>query len=128
MADGRILLVEDDPSLRTIIGEALSDDGYQVAIADNGAAALELARRSAPDLVILDLMMPRMGGEEFFAALREVPELVSVPIIIVSAARATSEVGARLGAVAALHKPFDLYELIERVEDLLGPAPEPLSS
>jgi DNA-binding response OmpR family regulator len=120
MAEGNILLVEDDPSLREIITEALGDDGYAVASADNGATALELARRTPPDLAIVDLMMPRMDGEQFCSAVRQLSGLESLPIIVVSAARTTSEVGDRLGVAAALRKPFDLFELTDRVGDLLS--------
>jgi CheY-like chemotaxis protein len=75
MAEGHILLVEDDPSLREIITEALGDDGYSVASADNGATALELARHEAPDLAIVDLMMPRMDGEQFCSEVRQLSGL-----------------------------------------------------
>ena len=118
--EGRILVVEDDASLREIIAEALDEDGYAVASAANGATALEMARRSPPDLAIVDLMMPHMGGEQFCSALREVEGLASLPIIVVSAARTTTEVGSRVGAIAALRKPFDLYELTQRVNSALS--------
>lgn len=120
IAERHILLVEDDPSLREIITEALGDDGYSVASADNGATALELARRSPPDLAIVDLMMPRMSGEQFCSAVRQLSGLESLPIIVVSAARSTHEVSDRLGVAAALRKPFDLFELTDRVGDLLS--------
>jgi DNA-binding response OmpR family regulator len=118
--EGRILVVEDDPSLREIIAEALDEDGYAVNSAGNGATALELARRSPPDLAIVDLMMPNMGGEQFCSAVRAVEGLAELPIIVVSAARTTTEVGSRVGAVAALRKPFDLYELTEQVSAALS--------
>jgi len=122
MAEGRILIVEDDASPRAIIAEALVDDGYNVATAENGLTALDLARRTPPDLVIVDLMMPYMDGEQFSLAVRQLNGLERVPIIVVSAARSTVEVGRRLGAAAALKKPFDLHELIERVGDLVARA------
>lgn len=119
MAERRILVVEDDHTLREAIAEALRDDGYAVEATDNGQAGLRVAQRWPPDLVILDLMMPRMTGEEFSAAVRQMDSLAAIPIIVVSASRATAEVSARLGATLALRKPFDLFELIERVNDLL---------
>jgi DNA-binding response OmpR family regulator len=121
MTEPHILIVEDDPSLRDVVTEALLDDGYRVTSANNGATALELARELRPDLVILDLMMPQMNGEEFCAKVRRMEGLADLPIIVVSAARGTEEVGARLGAAAALKKPFDLFELTGTVEGILAP-------
>ena len=120
MAERRVLVVEDDRQLREVIAEALDEDGYAVEAADNGQTALELAQRRPPELVILDLMMPRMNGEQFCSALRQMHGLEAVPIIVVSAARAADEISARVGATAALRKPFDLFELTDRVSDLLS--------
>jgi two-component system OmpR family response regulator len=119
VAEGRILVVEDDQTLRDVIAEALLEDDYAVETAGNGQAALELARQWRPDLVILDLMMPHVDGEQVAAALRRVDGLASIPIIVVSASRAAGQAGARLHATAALHKPFDLFELTARVNDVL---------
>jgi DNA-binding response OmpR family regulator len=115
----RILLVEDDQGLRELIAEALVDDGYLVEPAADGQAALAVASRRKPDLVILDLMMPHMNGEAFSAAMQQLPGLATVPIIIVSASRYSHEVGARVGAQVALRKPFDLFELTEHVHQFL---------
>jgi DNA-binding response OmpR family regulator len=120
MAERRVLVVEDDRLLREVIVEALDEDGYLVEAADNGKTALELVRRRPPELVILDLMMPHMDGEQFCSALRQMHGLETVPIIVVSAARAAQEIGARCGANVALRKPFDLFELTDRVSDLLS--------
>jgi DNA-binding response OmpR family regulator len=119
MAEKRILLVEDDETLREVVAEALREDGYEVRIAADGELALELAERWQPKLVILDLMMPHMDGEEFTTAVRQVRGLEQVPIIIVSASRYSAEVGARVAAEATLRKPFDLFELTDRVNELL---------
>ena len=119
IGERRVLVVEDDQSLRDVITEALQEDGYLVDAARNGQAGLELAQHSPPDLVILDLMMPQMDGEQFCSAVRQIERLASVPIIVVSAARAADDVGVRLGAAAALRKPFDLFELTRHVNALL---------
>jgi two-component system, OmpR family, response regulator len=120
MASGRILVVEDDDTLRDILAEALREDGYTVELAEDGEVALELARRWRPDLLILDLMMPNMDGEELVSSIRQVQGAASLPIIVVSASRRAEEVGARIGARAALRKPFDLFELTERVSEALN--------
>jgi DNA-binding response OmpR family regulator len=120
VTDARILVVEDDQVLRTVIAEALGEDGYLVETAADGQVALELARRSRPDLVIIDFMMPSMDGEEFSAAMRQISGLGSTPIIVISASRYAEEVGERIGAKLALRKPFDLHKLTERVDQLLS--------
>ena len=120
MANGRILVVEDDDTLRDILAEALREDGYKVELAADGEIALELAQHWRPDLLILDLMMPNMDGEELVSSMRQVQGSASLPIIVVSASRRAEEVGARIGAQAALRKPFDLFELTERVSEALN--------
>jgi DNA-binding response OmpR family regulator len=116
------MVVEDDHQLREIIAETLREDGYAVETAGNGQAALGLVRRFTPDLLVIDLMMPHMDGEEFTFAVRQIDGLQSVPIIVVSAARGGPELGARIGAVDYLGKPFDLFELTERINQRLRPA------
>ena len=106
--------------LRTVIADALREDGYAVDTAPDGQHALELARVYPPDLVILDLMMPYIDGEAFSSALRQIEGLNATPILLVSASRRVEEVGARIGAEVALRKPFDLFELTDRVNQLLG--------
>ena len=120
MPDGHILVVEDDDTLRDILAEALREDGYSVDLAADGSEALQLAGARRPDLLILDLMMPNMDGEELVARLHEVLGAVVLPVIVVSASRRAEEVGARIGAHAALRKPFDLYELADHVNGLLN--------
>src|SRR5579859_1765882 len=119
VAERRVLVVEDDHTLREVIAEALREDGYTVQTAANGQAGLDLAQQWLPGLVIVDLMMPRMAGEEFCTALRSLDRLATIPILLVSASRSTADVGARVGAVAALTKPFDLFELAEHVRSVL---------
>ena len=121
MIERRVLVVEDDQTLRDIIAEALREDGYVVQTAGNGETALEVARRWSPRLVILDLMMPRMDGEAFGAILRQLDGMASVPIMLVTASRFAEDVGARLGASVSLTKPFNLLELTEHVGVLLPP-------
>src|SRR5262245_23783637 len=120
MTERRILVIEDDPTLRETIAEALTEDDYEVWTAANGAAALAVVQRSPPDLVILDLMMPRLDGEGFCAALRRFDGMAAVPIVVVSASRAAAEVSARIGAAASLTKPFDLLELMRSVDELMS--------
>jgi DNA-binding response OmpR family regulator len=123
MPSGRILVVEDDDTLRDILAEALREDGYTVELAADGQIALELARDWRPDLLIVDLMMPNMDGEALVTTLRVLRGTTPLPIIVVSASRRAEEVGARMGAHAALRKPFDLYELTDRVDQIFSGRP-----
>jgi DNA-binding response OmpR family regulator len=119
VTEWRVLVVEDDQTLRDIIAEALREDGYAVDTAEHGTAALAVIARWSPNLVILDLMMPGMDGEAFCTELRRLDGMASVPLIVISASRFAAEVGARVSAHAALTKPFDLLELTEHVRTLL---------
>jgi DNA-binding response OmpR family regulator len=119
VTERRVLIVEDDQTLRDIIAEALREDDYAVLTAENGATALALIERWSPDLVILDLMMPRMNGEQFCSELRQLDGMATVPLIVVSASRFAADIAARVSAHAALTKPFDLLELTGHVRTLL---------
>jgi CheY-like chemotaxis protein len=115
MKSARVLVIEDDPDIRTAISEALACAGYEAIEAGDGLEGLGAARRSAPDLILLDLMMPRMDGRSFRAAQLADPQLAHIPVAIVSAAL-PQEVH-DVDAVAHLHKPFgldDLFDLVAR--------------
>jgi DNA-binding response OmpR family regulator len=116
----RILLVEDDLLLRETVSEALREDGHVVLASGRPNAALAQAREFRPDLAIVDLMLPHMTGEEFCDAIRRIHELRELAIIVVSASRTAPEVGERIGALATIRKPFDLFELLERVSSFLA--------
>jgi len=115
----RVLVVEDQRDLASLLAHNLKQEGLDVRTVEDGREALPTVRSWRPDLVILDLMLPYMGGEEFSAAMRDIEGLESTPVIIISASRYTEEVGARVGAKLSLRKPFDLYELTEHVNLLL---------
>lgn len=120
----RVLIIEDDPDIRAAIGEALAAEGYDVEGAADGLEGLAAAREHAPNLILLDLMMPRMDGWSFRAAQATDPGLADVPVVIVSAAMPQQIHD--IDAVAHLHKPFDLddlYDVVARHATSGGPAP-----
>lgn len=100
--------------MRFLVRVTLEGAGYDVVEAHHGAAALERAKESLPDLVVTDLMMPVMSGRQLIDRLRSNPETAAIPILVMSA-NGNLSVGA---ADAALAKPFDLDELVETVRRL----------
>jgi CheY-like chemotaxis protein len=111
-----ILVVEDDPAIQSLLVSCLSDEGYQVATASTGQAAIDLAAEARPDLVLLDMMLPKMDGAQVGRHLFQLYGQ-SVPIIVVSAAHITDSEEFRrdVGAFAVLSKPFDLGQLLDLV-------------
>jgi CheY-like chemotaxis protein/HPt (histidine-containing phosphotransfer) domain-containing protein len=119
-----ILLVEDDDSIREIVGEVLASRGYEVSQARNGREALDLLHRRAdspPRLILLDLMMPDMDGRQFLAERRKEPALVPIPVIVLTAAGRT-QVSPELDVAAWLSKPVELDRLLATVAQYC-PAP-----
>ena len=108
---GRILLVDDDPAIRDAAGAALEYEGYSVELARDGEDALDRVRREAPDLVLLDLMMPVCDGRSFVERLRREHLAAGVPIVLLSADSDVALHARRLDLAGALHKPFDLERL-----------------
>jgi len=114
----RIVTADDDPQLLRLIARNLEFEGYEVITASDGALALEQIERSAPDLVLLDVMMPKMDG---FTVTSRVREFSVVPIIIVTARGQDQDKvkGLDLGADDYLTKPFSVEELLARVRAVL---------
>ncbi|MEL6254088.1 MAG: response regulator transcription factor [Bacteroidota bacterium] len=114
-----ILCVEDDPSLRSLIDQNLRFEGYEVSLAEDGRRAMELMESENIDLILLDLMLPKMSGIEVCKQLRAKGN--PVPIIMLTARDATEDKirGLKTGADDYLSKPFDLLELLARIEAVL---------
>jgi len=121
MAGERILVVEDESAIVDIVCRALRRHGYETESAGDGDAALDKAATLRPDLVILDLMLPKMDGWEVCRRLRAMPETASTPVIMLTARRDERDVleGLEIGADDYIKKPFSLAELVARVRALL---------
>ncbi len=116
----RILVVDDEEQVRDIIAEALEGAGYQITQATNGAEALEAVQLNPPDLITLDIRMPRMDGMTMLRALRErYPQL---PVIVITGLAMEEEVNAAqtLGIAAFFRKPFEVGQLLEAVQAALS--------
>ena len=132
LAGKRVLVVEDDPSIAIGLRINLESEGYVVDVADDGERGLELARSESPDLIVLDLMLPKKNGLEVLHDLRAEGRMM--PIIILSAKSNEMDkvAGLELGAEDYVAKPFSLAELLARVRGALRravpTAPRPASS
>ena len=115
-----VLIVDDQKVMRETIGMLLSKQGYELAFASDGPAALEKAANLIPDVILLDIMMPRMDGFEVCRRLRAHPVLAEVPIIMVTALndRKSWMKGIEAGADDFVFKPFDTVELRTRVQNI----------
>lgn len=108
----RVLVVDDDASIRELLSTVLEDDGYEVVPAANGEDALAVCARWRPDVIVLDLMMPVMDGWTFAKRLRERDD---IPIVVLSAANDLERHAKSVGAIEVIGKPFDLDQLIPKV-------------
>lgn len=116
-----ILICDDEPALRELIRASLDDD-YLFAEASDGLTALELAREVEPDVVVLDLMLPRLGGLEVLARLQADEHLQGVPVLVITAWNETREDVIAAGAADFTSKPFDPDALKASIERLLEAA------
>jgi DNA-binding response OmpR family regulator len=121
---GRILVVEDDDSIRMLIRTVLARTGRHVIEAANGLAGLRAAQDERPDLILLDLGLPGMHGSEVLEHLQADEALKQIPVIIVSAwaDEITAKMARSRGAVDVVHKPFDIDDLADRVDAALNAA------
>jgi two-component system alkaline phosphatase synthesis response regulator PhoP len=115
----RILVVEDNPDLAFGLRNNLEIEGYQVDVAEDGLTGLDLALRTAPDLLLLDLMLPGLDGYRVLQGLRQQGSAVPVLVLTARGDEADKVRGLKLGADDYMTKPFGLLELLARVEALL---------
>jgi len=113
-----ILIVDDERPIRELLTVILRDAGYRTATAVHGAEALALVAATAPDLVLTDLMMPVLGGDELCRRLKAAPATRAIPVVLMSAVRPEAAVAA--GQDGFLAKPFELGEVEELVDRYVG--------
>ncbi len=113
-----ILVVDDKANVRTLLREYLTEEGFQVVTAENGREALFVARHEKPDLIILDIMMPEMGGYDFMRHYRKESD---TPIIMLTAKLEETDkvLGLELGADDYVTKPFGMKEIVARIRAVL---------
>jgi two-component system alkaline phosphatase synthesis response regulator PhoP len=118
LVETTILVVDDKASVRTVVRDYLTEEGFRVVTAENGRTALYVARHEKPDLILLDIMMPEMGGYEFLRAYRKER---NTPVILLTARIEESDkvLGLELGADDYVTKPFGIRELVARIRAVL---------
>ena len=116
-----ILVIDDEVRIRDLLVELLTPEGYNILTATDGKEAMDMILKSKPDLILVDLCMPRLDGTTFCKALRLDPEARTIPIIVVTAlnSRARLEEAMAAGADDFVGKPFDIMELKIRIHAML---------
>jgi DNA-binding response OmpR family regulator len=120
----RILIVDDEPNIVVPLEFLMRREGFDVAVAGDGQAALDALAASVPDLVILDVMLPKLSGFEVCRRIRADPRLAGLKVLMLTAKGRDQEVekGLGLGADAYVTKPFSTRDLVARIRALLGEA------
>ncbi|HET7407750.1 MAG TPA: response regulator [Mycobacteriales bacterium] len=122
----KVLVVEDDPSVRGLLHTLLTAEGYEVAVASDGLAGLVKASSMRPAVILLDLMMPDLGGIRVLEELRGDPVLADVPVVVVTGkVDAVPGLQNLLGDDNVFTKPFAVAELLERVAQITGGPTDP---
>ena len=119
----KILFIEDESALQKTLGEVLQQEGYQVVSALNGEVGVELAKKEIPDLILLDLVLPKLHGFEVLKKLKEAPETEKIPVIVLTNLEETEDVekALELGATTYLVKEnYSLEEVIEKIKKTIG--------
>src|SRR5512139_3178048 len=130
MSKGRVLVVDDEIYIVHILDFSLGMEGYEVITALDGEAALEKVNSERPDLIVLDIMMPKLDGYEVCKAIKGNAETAHIPVILLSAKgrNVDQKMGFDVGADDYITKPFSPRKLVERINQLLGQVVSPKSS
>ncbi|HLM42865.1 MAG TPA: response regulator [Myxococcaceae bacterium] len=114
----QVLIVDDEPDIAIILGELLGEEGLDVRVVHDGREALEALAVQTPDLLITDLMMPRMDGHALIRELRSNAKFRHIPIVVMSAGALDKSLLAP--DILFVPKPFELTDMLDRVSELLG--------
>jgi len=122
MKKGKILVVDDEVNITQILQFSIGAEGFDVLTAQNGEEAIEKARREQPDLIILDIMMPKIDGYEACRILKANPLTRHIPVVLLTAKgrEIDKRLGFEVGATDYIVKPFSPNKLIERIHRLLS--------
>jgi CheY-like chemotaxis protein len=115
----RVLVVDDDPSIVTVVAEILRGEGFDVLEATSGKQGLRLASTASPDIVLLDIMMPEIGGFEVFRRLRLDPATENIPVLFLTASMKPEHISrsTEMGASGYIIKPFSPLALVNALKE-----------
>ncbi|MBF0498883.1 MAG: response regulator [Candidatus Riflebacteria bacterium] len=118
----KVLAADDEPHILRVVKDKLANAGFNVVTATDGAEALDTARRERPDIILLDVMMPKMNGFEVCRALRAEAEFSKIPILLLTARgqEIDKKMGLDAGATEYITKPFSPRQLLQTVQTHLG--------
>ena len=118
----KILIVDDDAGIRMLLSKFLHREGYEIVVAEDGLEGVEVAKKTHPDLIMLDVVMPRMDGLTAARLIKFYKPLSDVPIVFLTAKDADKEIELAEKARAEVYitKPFDVRQVIQEVGNLLG--------
>ncbi|MBF0489257.1 MAG: response regulator transcription factor [Candidatus Omnitrophica bacterium] len=118
----KILLVDDDPTLIKLVQSFLESQGYKVSVAGDGQTGIELAQKDTPDLIVLDVSMPRMNGYTFIFELKKIKSSKAIPIIVLTAKEGMAEIFKVEGVREYITKPFKPEVLLTAIKKHVEPA------
>lgn len=119
MINKKILICDDDPGILDMLGIILEDTGYEVITEHNSLQVSHIIQHLLPDLIILDLWMPVLSGDQVLKNLRQDPKTETLPVIIISASREGRQIAYEAGATDYIAKPFDIDELFSKISKQL---------
>ena len=118
----KILLVEDEPSLQQTLGEILRQEGFEVVVAHDGLEGFEKIKKEKPDLVLLDLILPKLDGFEVLKKVKGDPETAQVPVIVLTNLEGTEDVERALGLGATTYlvkANYEIDEVVDKIKQIL---------
>jgi CheY-like chemotaxis protein len=115
-----VLAVDDDPMIVELVKRTLQDKGHEVITAQNGLEALEALKKKIPDLILLDVQMPKMDGYAFILKKSTDPAIAGIPVIVLTSMVKTEPLFKRHGVKAYLLKPIDTQDLLDKIQAILG--------
>lgn len=117
-----VFVCDDDVGIVDVVKIVLEEAGYQVITSSNSESVLQNVKKLHPDLILIDLWMPGLGGEQLIPLLKKDKDFADIPVIVISASKDTREVAERVGADGFLYKPFDITDLENIVKKYLSAA------
>ncbi|RYY37983.1 MAG: response regulator [Sphingobacteriaceae bacterium] len=118
MSDKKVLICDDDEGILDMLELMLGESGFNTISVKNSLQIYEEIKNTCPDLILLDLWMPVLSGDQVLRVLRNNPETKNLPVIVISASREGERIAKEAGASGFIAKPFDIDQLIDRVQKL----------